>query len=282
MNYDGLLTRPPAESASLLLQVTVGCRRRESVFHPIYCEKQYGPKALDVIKADVEESMRFRLKRVFLCDADALAAPVEHTQAVLALLREKTPWVDQVAAFVEADTVLARSVDDWKQLAAQGLALLYFSVESGDGKLRSAFGGTRDTAKLLEARRMLKAAGIQATAMVMMGLAGARGSEKHVVGLSDLINEFAPEYIEVFSARAEDGGLLEELLGDGKLVPPDAVGLMQELYVFIDRLTFHQSILTAHHSSNPAQLRCAIPGEKVNELDRLRKLISSKRAHQGA
>jgi hypothetical protein len=278
MNYEGLLTRPPAESASLLLQVTVGCRRKESLFHPIYCEKDFRPKELDLIAADVDESMRFRLKRVFLCDADALATPPAHTMAVLDLLRARTPWVEQVAAFVEPDTVLQRSLEDWKALAAKGLALLYFSVESGDGKLRSAFGGTRDTSRLLEARKLLKDAGIQVTALIMLGLAGHKGSERHVVGLSDLLNQLAPDFLEVYSARAGDGGLLDELISEGKLTPPDQLGLMQELYVLVDRLNYHQAILTAHHSSNPVQLRCAIPGEKQVELDKLRKTIAARRA----
>jgi hypothetical protein len=280
MNYEGLLTRPPAESASLLLQVTVGSRRRESVFHPICCDKEYQVKSLDLIAADVEESQRFRLKHVFLCDADALAAPPEHTLAVLQLLQKTTPWVEQVAAFVEPDSVLQRSVAEWKQLADLGLNLLYFSLESGDGKLRSAFGSIRDTAKLLEARRILREAGIQVTAMVMLGLAGHRNSERHVVGLADLLNEFAPEFIEVYSVKAGNGGLLDELLADSKLLPPDPVGLMQELYVLIDRLVYRQGILTAYHSSNPVQLRCAIPVEKIPELDKLRKAIYARRDAQ--
>jgi len=83
MNYDGILYRPPSEAQSLLIQMTVGCSYNHCDYCAMYRDRDFRIKPLDEVKADIREGGAFRFKRVFLCDGDALAAPMPYLREIL-------------------------------------------------------------------------------------------------------------------------------------------------------------------------------------------------------
>ena len=84
MDYIGHIFRPPSEAESLLLQVTVGCSHNGCTYCGMYRDpvQRFRMKPLDVVAQDVEEAAVYDrdvepIRRVFLCDGDALVLPTK-------------------------------------------------------------------------------------------------------------------------------------------------------------------------------------------------------------
>ncbi|HMK93554.1 MAG TPA: radical SAM protein, partial [Thermoleophilia bacterium] len=76
MRYFGAVIRPPSESSSLIVQVTYGCSNNSCDFCCTYLDKPFAVRSFDEVVEDVTglpDSIRQRVRRVFLADGDALA-----------------------------------------------------------------------------------------------------------------------------------------------------------------------------------------------------------------
>ncbi len=91
-------------------------------------------------------------------------------------------------AFIDAFHVERKSVADWQELAALGLARVYIGMESGHEPLLRWLNKPGDAGDVLDAVTTLKAAGLQASVIIMLGVGGARYADGHVRDSIDLLN----------------------------------------------------------------------------------------------
>ena len=76
MRYYGAVIRPPSEASSLIVQVTFGCSNASCDFCSTYLDKPFAVRPPDEVREDVTglpDSVKARVRRVFLADGDALA-----------------------------------------------------------------------------------------------------------------------------------------------------------------------------------------------------------------
>jgi hypothetical protein len=112
------------------------------------------------------------------------AAPPEH----LTLDTVTPATVLPLYAFIDAFHVERKSVADWQELKALGLARVYIGMESGHDPLLRWLHKPGDADAVLDAVTTLKAAGLQASVIIMLGVGGARYADGHVRGTIDLLN----------------------------------------------------------------------------------------------
>ncbi len=91
-------------------------------------------------------------------------------------------------AFIDAFHVERKSVADWQELAALGLARVYIGMESGHDPLLRWLNKPGDASDVLDAVTTLKAAGLQASVIIMLGVGGERYAEEHVRDTAALLN----------------------------------------------------------------------------------------------
>ena len=101
MRYEGTVYRPPGEWKSYLLQVTVGCSHNACTFCGMYKDKRYRVRPLEEIFEDIAlaKTAYGDVKRVFLCDGDAVAMDTEALLAILARLYQTFPSLERVNAY---------------------------------------------------------------------------------------------------------------------------------------------------------------------------------------
>ena len=98
MKYEGLIIRPPSEAYSLLLQVTMGCSHNKCTFCPTYRDKKFRIKSREEILEDLAEASHYRrVRRVFLCDGDALIIPQPRLLDILASIRRSLPDTERAS-----------------------------------------------------------------------------------------------------------------------------------------------------------------------------------------
>ena len=144
MRYEGTIYRPPGEWRSYLLQVTVGCSHNQCTFCGMYKGKKFHIRPLADIFEDIDMARAYYaklgrpVKRVFLCDGDAVVMPTGQLLAILKKLYDTFPELERVTSYAGPRSTLAKTPEELRQLREAGLYRVYLGVETGDDALLRA------------------------------------------------------------------------------------------------------------------------------------------------
>jgi len=194
MKYEGAIIRPPSEAESLILQITVGCSHSRCTFCPSYKAKRFRIKTFQEIQEDIDEAAQFgrAIERVFLADGDALIVPQPRLREIMDYLNEKLPGLRRVGTYANAKGVLKKTADELRGLKEAGLGIIYLGVESGDQVVLDRIKKGTTYERLLQAGRMVKAAGIKLSVTVLLGIGGSERSREHAVATGRILTEMGP------------------------------------------------------------------------------------------
>jgi radical SAM superfamily enzyme YgiQ (UPF0313 family) len=273
MDHVGRIFRPPSEGESLLLQVTVGCSHNGCTYCAMYDlpEQKFRIKPWEIVQADIAEAARFDipaapLRRVFLCDGDALILPTEHLAGILTEIRLRLPGVRRVGIYGDARSILRKSAADLARLKDLGLGIVYHGAESGDDEVlaRVNKGSTADEAVASALR--LREAGLRHSVMVMLGLGGVEGSLQHARLTAALLTRMDPPHVGALTTTLVPGSPLFREHQAGTFALPDAWGMLQELRVLIAESRFTRCRFSANHASNYLPLSLNLPADRDRAL----------------
>jgi radical SAM superfamily enzyme YgiQ (UPF0313 family) len=276
MHYEGVLYRPPSESQSLLIQMTVGCSYNRCTFCAMYDETEYQLKPVETVLEDISEGTSYRFRRVFLCDGDALIAPMPYLEKVLRAIREKMPTVERVGIYGDPRSILKKSADDLKHLKELGLGVIYHGIESGDDKTLKAVKKGVTAEQTVSAGKRVKEAGIQYSAIVLLGIGGRTRSHEHARATAEVLNQIQPDFIGILTTMVTEGTPLYELAERGKFSLPSRFGLIEELKTIVESLELKKGLLTSKHASNYLDLRVVFPYEKHQAVKLLANVLEKR------
>lgn len=284
--YDMPLFRPPSEGGNLIIQATLGCSFNRCSFCSMYRSKDYRPRPLADVAADIATAARDwpGAHRVFLADGDAMSLPTDHLLELCRLLRAAFPALHRVSAYATPANLLKKTPEELAALKAAKLSLVYVGIESGDpGVLRRITKGA--TAEgIVTAVTKAKAAGLKVSATVILGLGGEEHWRAHVEGTAAVLNACAPTYastLQLFleNERVDDFLATWERRGapGERFIPRDDAGILEELELLLEHLNPPQPVIfRSNHASN------ALPLAGTLGKDRAKLLAAVRAARQGA
>lgn len=265
---DTPLFRPPSEAASFLLRVTRGCAHNKCT----YCNMYRGVPFQLVTDEEIDRQIALarqyggsHVRRVFLADGDALVLSTEKLLKILHKLRATFPNLERVASYAAPKDILRKSVEELKQLKEAGLKLLYYGMESGDSVTLAHVNKGVDGPQSIKAGQRVRAAGMQLSMMIILGLAGAEGTERHAIETAKAINAIRPTMLGAICLMLYRGSELKEEFERGEFTPMPPAGLMRELGEIISRLNLpadSQCIFRSNHISNYVPLKATLPADK--------------------
>lgn len=267
-DYDTPVYRPPSEADSFILRVTRGCAHN----HCTYCNMYRGVKFEKLSDEQIMRQIaiaysvdREGIRKVFLADGDALVLETERLLKILHTLKKYFPNLEKVASYAAPGDILRKSVDELKQLREAGLQLLYYGMESGDSQtlkdIRKGVNGPQS----IEVGRKVKEAGMQLSIMIILGIAGVPGSERHALATAHAINEIKPDFLSALSLMLYRGSELKDQFERGEFQPLPPYGLMEELKMIVEHLDLPETenmIFRSNHVSNYIRLAATLPREK--------------------
>ncbi len=283
MDYVGQIFRPPSEANSLLLQVTVGCSHNGCTYCAMYRdpEQKFRIKNWSNVVADIEQASHYvetgaTIKRVFLCDGDALILSTAKLEKILRLLKQKIPTVHRIGIYGDARSILRKSVEELIHLRELGLGIVYHGVESGDDKILQQVNKGADRHQTQQAAHRLKTAGIRHSVIIMLGLGGTENSVQHAEATASLLTEMDPPYVGALTTTLIPGTQLhaESVAGDFHL--PDRWGMLSELLTLIEKSQFTRCRFFANHASNYLPLKLNLPVDRDRALQLLRKVLHDR------
>ncbi len=284
MDHVGRIFRPPSEAESLLLQVTVGCSHNECTYCAMYDlpEQGFRVKPWATVQADIAEAARFSaevmpIRRVFLCDGDALILPQAHLVRILEELRRTIPSVRRVGIYGDARSILRKNPADLAQLKNLGLGIVYHGVESGDDAVLEAVNKGSTAAEAARAAALLREAGIRHSVMVMLGLGGREGSVRHAERTAALLTGMDPPFVGALTTTVVPGTPLAAAAAAGRFVLPDPWGMLEELQVLIRDSRFTRCRFHSNHASNYLPLSLNLPADRDRALEVIARILDRRR-----
>ncbi|TVR49734.1 MAG: radical SAM protein [Puniceicoccaceae bacterium] len=202
--YQPIPILPPDHYASLVVQGTEGCSFDTCTFCTLYRDIPYRVRSPDAFRGHLEAVRAFhgeglrRFTRIFLGQANALAAPQRRVVAWLEELRSEfelpapgrvvhPSWalggMDRflgVGSFLDGFTGMRKTGEDYAELKALGLDRVYLGVESGSDELLRWVGKPAVTAEMRETLRRIQAGGLIGDVILMVGLGGERFADEQV------------------------------------------------------------------------------------------------------
>ncbi len=224
---------PPDQYLALVLQATEGCSFNTCTFCDLY-HQSFSVKPREAFRTHVASVLRYlgesrhlRSRGIFLGAANALAVPMATLVPVFEILVEEVDAIRTgVCAFVDGFTGNRKSAADYRQLRHLGLRRVYVGLESGHDPLLAFVRKPGTAAAAIDTVRTIKAAGVQAGVIVMIGLGGGRYAEGHVTDTMTAVNAMGlgPGDFLYFSDLVEVPGTSYPLLAEGMgIAPLDAV-----------------------------------------------------------
>ncbi len=283
MDHIGRIFRPPSEAESLLLQISLGCSHNACTYCAMYDhpEQKFRRKERDTIYQDIEQAAVYSntaapIRRVFLCDGDALILPQDFLVAVLTRLRAKIPTVRRVSIYGDARSILRKTEAELTTLRELGLGIVYHGVESGDDEVLRRVNKGSTAGEAAAAADRLRSAGLRHSVMVMLGLGGVERSAQHAAQTADLLTRLDPPFVGALTTTLIPGTPLHQAAADGDFVLPSPWQMLTELRTMIAGAEFSRCRFHANHASNYLPLSLNLPADREKALAGLTRVLDER------
>lgn len=275
MKYEGSIYRPPSEAYSLLIQVTTGCSHNKCTFCPCFKDKKFRIKSFQEIEEDIREASRYpAVGKVFLCDGDALIIPQKKLVPIFESINRNLRGVERIGLYGNAKSILRKTPEELTQLKNLGLTIVYLGVETGNEELLNKIRKGVSYAQLVEAGRKIKAAGIQLSVTVLLGIGGVEKSMEHARDTARILTDIDPEYASALTVMIVPGTPLYEEYQRGDFVLPDQFQLLNEIGTMIAQSNFTDCFFASNHASNYLPVKARLPREKEKAVKLINDVIN--------
>ena len=271
MRYVGKLYRPPSEADALIVQATIGCSWNHCTYCDMYRDKpEFRVRPLAESLADLAGAARElggAVEKVFVADGDALVMDLAHWVPILDACRRDFPNLRRVSCYATAANVLAKTDAELRELRARGLSLLYMGPESGDDVTLKRIAKGSTFADHVEAARRARAAGLELSAIFLLGAGGVERSAEHAAGSAALATAMDPHYLAALTLTVVPTTPLATLTERGKFELPGVDQLLGELRTFVDGARPTDALFRTNHASNYLPLGGRLPRDRARIVE---------------
>lgn len=274
MRYEEPLFRPPSEADAYILQATIGCSWNHCTYCAMYIEKQFRVRPLTETLEDIETARRsfgHRVEKVFVADGDALVMSLDHWRAILDACRAAFPRLRRVSAYATAIALCDKTPEELRELRELGLSLLYIGPETGDDVTFKRIAKGSDFAGHVEAAKRAHAAGMELSAIFLLGAGGTERSAEHASGTAKLITAMDPAFVSALTLTVVPTTPLAKLSERGKFRLPAIDTLLGELRTMVAEAAPTRALFRTNHASNYLPLSGELPTDReriVSVIDR--------------
>jgi len=244
----------------------------------MYRGKQYRVRPAEELREEIRSIAPAgkRVRRVFLADGDALAAPMEVLEQVLAEIGEAMPGVQRVGIYGDSRSILTKGAGDLAKLCGLGLGIVYFGAESGDPATLKTVRKGATLERQIEACRIVREAGLKLSVMVLLGLAGRRDSERHARATGRFLANAAPTYGAALTVTPVPGTEMHTAVENGSFELPDQWEMLQELQWMLEEMDGYRGVFHANHASNYLPLKLRLPRDREATIELLDSVVAAR------
>ena len=242
----------------------------------MYKDKQFHIRKMEDIFEDIEMARRYygNVRKIFLCDGDALCLSMDKLLAILGRLAETFPECERVGVYGSARDVNRKTDEELRQLKEAGLDIVYLGAESGSEKVLKAINKGATRRELIDAVKKIEESGIMASVTFISGLGGRELWEEHAVQTGKMISEMQPTYASLLTLMLEPGAPMREDVLEGRfeLLRPEEV--MAEALLLLENINVEKTcVFRSNHASNYLPLGGDLPRDKEYMMQLVRRAM---------
>ncbi len=244
--------RPVDEGDSLLIRTTRGCPWNKCEFCVNYKEMRFSKRSVDEIKQDIVAAAEYYgnhpFQSCFLQDGDSFIMKTEDLLDILTFLKQHFPSLKRVSSYGRAQTMTRKSPQEIQDIYDAGLTLLYCGMESGSDKVLKKIRKGVTSGDIIKAAEMAKAAGMEMSEFIILGLGGTALWEEHATETARVLNKIDPDFIRALTIGIKDGSGLEKQMKEGTYQLQTEKNIIEEQRLLIENLDGVSSYYVNHHS----------------------------------
>lgn len=278
INYDQPVFRPPGESLSSILQVTLGCSWNRCAFCEMYSSKQFHIRKFEDIRSDIRilAAAEGNAKKVFLADGNAFVLKTDKLLRIIKEINGHYKRVNRISSYALPTDIINKSKTELSELRQAGLKLLYIGIETGDDDLLRRINKSETYESTYQGINKAHEAGIDTSVMILTGLGGENYSRQHAINSAKLVNLLNPKFLSTLSLSLPLGQAHFEKKFNGTFIHQTKTELAEELKLFIENLTVESTIFRSDHVSNNIVLKGVLSKDKRKLIETIDKNLSRK------
>lgn len=276
MRYEGDIYRPPSEAMSYLLQVTIGCAHNKCTFCTMFKDKQFRVRNMDEIMEDLEMARKTYayVRRIFLCDGDALCLANNKLMKILNKIKELFPECERVGIYGSTKDVLRKSPEELRELVDNGLSIVYLGAESGSDRILEMIKKDVTSEDICRAVQRAEAAGMKTSVTFISGIGGVELWEEHALKTGELISKMNASYVSLLTLMLDRRAPIYEDMVKGSFTLLSPTQIVAETYLMIKNANPAKScVFRSNHASNYISLRGNLPEDKERMLSGLKRAM---------
>lgn len=267
------LYRPPSESFSLILQITIGCSHNKCSFCSMYKGVQFHIKPFEQIKAEIDyfRSRAKYVNRIFLADGDALIVPTEKLIEILKYIKNIFPECERISTYASPKSLELKSEDELKKIKDNGISLLYIGAESGSDEVLKNINKEVTSKELGDLILKAKKVGFKTSVTFIVGILGEKDFREHAIATGNFISRCEPDYVGILSLMLEENTTIYQEWLKGNFKEADGIDILKEIKLIIENINVTSNIIfRSNHASNYINLKGNLPEDKkrlIKEID---------------
>ena len=269
---------PPLEHHSALLEVTTGCSYRKCRF----CDFPHDNFKIFPLTEIARKIELLRLvidgnPKLHLLGCNPFCLHFKQLMAILEMVRNRLPCVQEVSMYARADDVLRKSDEELKALAQAGLFALHIGLESGSNAIL-ALHEKGETAEDIEAAlNALDRCGIHYHLTAIPGLGGKAFSREHAIKTAALISRHTPLSVWCIGLKVWPNTPLERMVQEGDFQPLTWEEILREERACISRIeTRYPCLYVDSTVLGKYTIAAMLPEQRDVVLQKIDQLLSSE------
>ena len=231
---------------------------------PVFRTRDLNQTIEDIEKAGKKYGSN--VEKVFVADGDALIMDLDHWLPILQACQNAFPKLRRVSCYAMASNILEKTDAELLQLQQAGLKQLYIGPESGDDITLKRIAKGSSANDHIEASKKAQKAGIKRSVIFLLGAGGTKRSQQHAQASGELASAMDPEFLAALTLTIVPNTPIHRLEQRGKFSLPDTMGLLKELYQFINIANPTKALFRTNHASNYLPIGGYLPNDKHQML----------------
>jgi radical SAM superfamily enzyme YgiQ (UPF0313 family) len=205
---------------------------------------------------------------LFFPAGNSIAMPTRELAAICRYSKAKFRDLQRITVYGSSQYIAKKGLADLVLLKEAGLSRIHVGLESGDDDiLRKVKKGT-NASEQIKAGKLVKAAAIELSEYVILGLGGVERSEIHALKTAEAINEIEPDFVRLRTLVPKINTLLLHEIKKNRFQLLSPYQVLKETRLLLENLQC-RTILSSDHYTNYLDLSGNLPENKDRLLARI-------------